>query len=217
MKIVVTGGAGFIGSHVADAYVKAGHRVVVIDNLSQGSPANIPKKAKFYKADIRDAKALGRIFRAERPDVANHHAAFISVTESVKKPEETFENNVMGTLNVILAFARSGGARGAKNAKKKFLFSSTGGAIYGNPKKLPADEFTLPQPLSPYALSKYVGEQTIAYYCGAYNIPYLIFRYANVYGPRQHPQGRSPRSGMNSAFWLLCEPGVFSAIKPPSY
>lgn len=125
MKIIVTGGAGFIGSHVADAYVKAGHRVVVIDNLSQGSPANVPRKAKFYKADIRSAKALDRIFRKERPDAVNHHAAFISVTESVKKPEETFENNVMGTLNVILAFARCGGARGGaarNNAKKKFLF-----------------------------------------------------------------------------------------------
>lgn len=183
MKIIVTGGAGFIGSHVAEAYVKAGHKVVVIDNLSQGSPANVPAKAKFYKADIRNAATLDRIFRKERPDAVSHHAAFISVTESVKKPAETFANNVTGTLNVILAFAKSGGK------KKKFLFSSTGGAIYGNPKKLPADEFTLPQPLSPYALSKYIDEQMIAYYCGAYGIPYLIFRYANVYGPRQHPQG----------------------------
>jgi UDP-glucose 4-epimerase len=183
MKIIVTGGAGFIGSHVADAYVKAGHKVVVIDNLSVGSMSNVPKRAKFYKADVRDANAMNRIFLKERPEAVSHHAAFISVTESVKKPEETFENNVMGTLNVVLAFARHG------TGKKKFLFSSTGGAIYGNPKKLPADESTLPQPLSPYALSKYIDEQMIMYYCDAYRVPYLIFRYANVYGPRQHAQG----------------------------
>ncbi len=183
MKIVVTGGAGFIGSHVADAYVKAGHRVLVIDNLSAGSRSNVPPKAKFYNADIRDEGAMNRIFLKERPEAVNHHAALISVTESVKKPEETFATNVTGTLNVLLAFARHG------RGKRKFLFSSTGGAIYGNPKKLPADESTPPHPLSPYALSKYIDEQTIAYYCDAYRIPYLIFRYANVYGPRQRAQG----------------------------
>ncbi len=185
MKIIVTGGAGFIGSHVAEAYVKAGHRVAVVDNLSEGSLRNVPKGARFYEADIRHAKTLANIFRKERPDAVSHHAAFISVTESVKKPEETFGNNVMGTLNVVLALAHSGGT----NAKKRLLFSSTGGAIYGNPKKLPADESTPPNPLSPYALSKQIDEEIIAYFCKAYGIPHVIFRYANVYGPRQHAQG----------------------------
>lgn len=185
MKIIVTGGAGFIGSHVAHAYIRAGHRVVVIDNLSKGSLANIPTKAKFYKADIRDANTLDKIFHKEKPDVINHHAAFISVTESVKNPEKTFETNVTGTLNVLLAFA----GISPRNAKKKFIFSSTGGAIYGNPKKLPASESTPPMPLSPYALTKIISEEMISYFCGAYGIQYLIFRYANVYGPRQRAQG----------------------------
>ncbi len=198
MKIIVTGGAGFIGSHVAEAYVRKGHRVVVIDNLSSGRRTNIPAGAKFYKADIRDARAMDKIFAAEKPDVLNHHAAFISVTESVKQPQETFAINVTGTLNLIVAFSKSGsragrsarGGRGGQGRqKKKMLFSSTGGAIYGNPKKLPATESTPPNPLSPYALSKRVDEQMIEYYCGAYGIEYVIFRYANVYGPRQREQG----------------------------
>jgi UDP-glucose 4-epimerase len=183
MKIIVTGGAGFIGSHVADAYHKAGHRVAVIDNLSSGKRINIPRGVKLHKADIRDAGAMNRIFKLEKPDVLNHHAAFISVTESVKEPQKTFAINVTGTLNVIMALAQSGAQ------KKKMLFSSTGGAIYGNPTKLPADEKAQAVPLSPYALSKYVDEQMIEYYCGAYGITYLIFRYANVYGPRQREQG----------------------------
>lgn len=183
MKVVVTGGAGFIASHVVDSYVGAGHKVIVIDNLSTGSRKNINPHAKFYKADIENAAAMDRIFRKERPDAVNHHAAFISVTESVKDPQKTFAINATGTLNVILAFARSG----AK--KKRFLFSSTGGAIYGNPHQLPADESTPPDPLSPYALAKQIDELIIAYFCRAYSISYVIFRYANVYGPRQRAQG----------------------------
>ncbi len=183
MKIIVTGGAGFIGSHVAEAYKKAGHRVVVIDNLSSGKRSNIPKGVKFHKADIRDEAAMNRIFKLEKPNILNHHAAFISVTESVKEPQKTFAINVTGTLNVIMAFAQSG------PQKKKMLFSSTGGAIYGNPKKLPADESTPPNPFSPYALAKLIDEQMIDYYCKTNDITYLIFRYANVYGPRQREQG----------------------------
>ncbi len=188
MKILITGGAGFIGSHVADAYIKAGHRVVIIDNLSSGSRRNLNPHAKFYKADIRDLPALMKIFKREKPDAANHHAAFVSVTDSVKKPRETFDINAGGTLNVLLAFEGSLRREGNLH-KKKFLFSSTGGAIYGNPKKLPADEATPANPLSPYAVTKLMDEEMIKYFCGAAGIPYLIFRYANVYGPRQHAQG----------------------------
>ncbi len=183
MKIIVTGGAGFIGGHVAEAYKQAGHRVAVIDDLSSGKRINIPRGVALHKADIRDSATMNRIFKRERPDILNHHAAFISVTESVKEPQKTFGINVTGTLNVILAFAQSGAQ------KKKMLFSSTGGAIYGNPAKLPADESTPPHPFSPYALSKQIDEEMIRYYCGAYDITYLIFRYANVYGPRQREQG----------------------------
>src|SRR5271170_2221118 len=140
MKILVTGGAGFIASHVVDEYVGAGHKVVVVDNLSSGSRKNLNPRANFYKADIRNPIALHKIFENERPDIVNHHAAFISVTESVKEPAHTFDINVRGTLDVLLAFAET------KSKPKKFLFSSTGGAIYGNPKKLPADEHTPPNP-----------------------------------------------------------------------
>ena len=180
MKIIVTGGAGFIASHVVDAYVKAGHQVAVIDNLSHGNRKNLNPRAMFYKADIRDPKALEKIFKKERPQAVNHHAALISVTQSVKEPRETFITNAEGTLNLILALANS-----SAKGKKKFLFSSTGGAIYGNPKKLPADESTPPNPFSPYALAKEIAEKLIAYHAKAAGMDYLIFRYANVYGPRQ--------------------------------
>jgi UDP-glucose 4-epimerase len=186
MKIIVTGGAGFIASHVVDDYIVAGHKVAVIDNLSSGSRKNLNPKANFYKADIRNLAALKKIFANERPDVVNHHAAFISVTESVREPEVTFGINAIGTLNVLLAFAD---AKSGSTKHKKFLFSSTGGAIYGNPKKLPADETTTPNPFSPYALTKQVAEMTIKYFCRERRIDYLIFRYANVYGPRQKAQG----------------------------
>lgn len=180
MKILLTGGAGFIASHVADAYIAAGHTVAIIDNLSSGERKNLNPKAKFYRADIRNLPALLKIFKKERPDAVNHHAAFISVTDSVKKPAETFEINAAGTLNVLLAAASA-------NAKK-FIFSSTGGAIYGDPKKLPATEATPPHPLSPYALTKLVDEELIKYFGEAYRLNYTILRYANVFGPRQKAQ-----------------------------
>jgi UDP-glucose 4-epimerase len=191
MKIIVTGGAGFIASHVVDAYILAGHKVAVIDNLSSGTRRNLNPNANFYKADIRNPAALHKIFANERPDIVNHHAAFISVTDSVKQPAETFSTNVDGTLNVLLAFAdaKSSRIKPATSGAKKFIFSSTGGAIYGNPKKLPADETTPPNPFSPYALTKQIAEETIRYFCGANDINYLIFRYANAYGPRQKAQG----------------------------
>lgn len=184
MKIIVTGGAGFIASHIVDAYIAGGHKVAVIDNLSSGTRKNLNPHANFYKADIRNLAALRKIFLNERPEVVNHHAAFISVTESVKKPDETFAINATGTLNVMLAFAGS-----KAHKQKKILFSSTGGAIYGNPRKLPADEATPPNPLSPYALTKEIDEKIIKYFAAANDIDYLIFRYANVYGPRQRAQG----------------------------
>ncbi len=188
MKIIVTGGAGFIASHVVDEYVRAGHAVTIIDNLSSGSRKNINPRASFYKTDIRNLPALRKIFENERPDLVNHHAAFISVTESVKEPETTFAINATGTLNVLLALADAPFSA-KRPKKKKFIFASTGGAIYGNPKKLPADETTPPNPLSPYALTKQIDEQLIHYFCGIAGMDYLILRYANVYGPRQRAQG----------------------------
>lgn len=186
MKILVTGGAGFIGSHVVDGYVRTGHKVAVVDNLLTGFRKNLNPKAKFYKADIRNLALMERIFRRERPEIVNHHAAIAEVVKSLRNPIPTFETNVMGTANVLLAFGKFG-----RGKKRLFIFSSTGGAIYGEPKKIPADEKTPAAPLSPYGLSKLLGEETIKFYARYYGFDYVIFRYPNVYGPRQNPKGEA--------------------------
>ncbi len=186
MKIIVTGGAGFIASHIVDAYIKKGHSVAVIDNLATGFRHNVNKKARFYEADIRDREAMERIFKKEKPEVVSHHAAIAEVMKSLRNPLPTLEVNVLGTTNVLLAFGMYGAG-----SHRKFIFSSTGGAIYGEPKKIPADENTPPLPLSPYGLSKALGEDVIKFYARQYKFPYVIFRYPNVYGPRQNPHGEA--------------------------
>jgi UDP-glucose 4-epimerase len=186
MKIIVTGGAGFIASHVADAYIAQGHKVVIIDNLLTGFRKNVNPKATFYKADIRDYAAMEKIFKKEKPEVVNHHAAIAEVVKSLRDPIPTLQVNVLGTTNVLMAFGKYG-----KGESKRFIFSSTGGAIYGEPKKIPADESTDTTPLSPYGLSKLLGEEVIKFYARQYGFTYLIFRYPNVYGPRQNPKGEA--------------------------
>lgn len=186
MKIIVTGGAGFIASHVSDAYIKAGHKVVIVDNLLTGFKRNVNPKARFYKADIRNLGLMERIFKKERPEIVNHHAAIAEVVKSLRNPIPTLETNVIGTTNVLLSFGKYG-----RGKEKKFIFSSTGGAIYGQPKKIPADESTPAVPLSPYGLSKLLGEEIIKFYSRQYGFDYLIFRYPNVYGPRQNPKGEA--------------------------
>lgn len=196
MKIIVTGGAGFIGSHIVDAYIRAGHRVTVIDNLSTGLKKNLNPKAKFYNADIRELKTIEKIFRREKPNIVNHHAAIASVVESLKNPIPTFETNVIGTANLMIAFGNYGIGK-----NKKFIFASTGGALYGNPKKIPADEEMEVTPLSPYGLSKLLGEEIIKFYSRYFGSNRLIFRYPNVYGPRQNPKGEA---GIVAIFsWLM--------------
>jgi UDP-glucose 4-epimerase len=186
MKVIITGGAGFIASHIADAYIKEGHKVVIIDNLSTGFRKNVNPKAKFYKTDIRDRAAIDRIFKKEKPEIVNHHAAIAEVVKSLRDPIPTLDVNVLGTTNVLLAFGNHG-----RGANKKFIFSSTGGAIYGEPKKIPADEATPAVPLSPYGLSKLLDEEIIKFYARQYGFDYFIFRYPNVYGPRQNPKGEA--------------------------
>lgn len=205
MKIVVTGGAGFIASHIADAYVKAGHRVVVIDDLSKGSRRNVNSKAKFYKADIADLAFVERIFKRERPEVVNHHAAIAEVGRSVRDPIPTLTVNVLGTANVLLAF----GHHGSGGTHRKFIFASMGGAMYGGPKRLPVDEAAPPDPLSPYGLSKLLAEETVAFYAKQFGFGHLIFRYANVYGPRQNPRGES---GIVAIFGSLMNAGKTPTI-----
>lgn len=199
MKIIVTGGAGFIASHVADAYIEAGHKVVIIDNLLTGFRKNINPKAKFYKADIRDRAAMGKIFKKERPEIVCHHAAIAEVIKSLRDPIPTLQTNVLGTTNLLLAFGNYG-----QGKNRKFIFSSTGGAMYGMPKHIPAAETEQPITLSPYGLSKHLGEEVIKFYARQFNFHYFIFRYANVYGPRQNPKGEA---GVTAIFAGLMKAG----------
>ena len=201
MKILVTGGAGFIGSHVVDRYVDLGHEVAVIDNLSTGFEKNLNAKAKFFKADIRELEKIYEIAGDFKPDVINHHAALAEVTKSIENPSDTLAVNVMGTANVLLA--------GGKASIKHFIFSSTGGAIYGDPVHLPADESCKPAPLSPYGLSKLLGENIIEFYARIYGLTYTIFRYSNVYGPRQNPGGEA---GVVAIFTNLIKSGTRPTI-----
>lgn len=181
-KILVTGGAGFIGSHVVDTYINAGHDVVVVDNLSTGRRENVNPAASFHEADIRDEK-LAEIFARERPDVVNHHAAQASVPLSVAWPAYDAEVNVLGSLN-LLEQARQHGVQ-------RVIYASTGGAVYGEPQYLPCDEAHPIRPLSPYGASKHAVEHYLQLYQQLHGLGYTILRYANVYGPRQDPHGEA--------------------------
>lgn len=182
MKILVTGGAGFIGSNVVDAYIEAGHEVVVIDNLFSGKLVNLNPKAKFYLMDIR-APEVRTMFAMEKFDIINHHAAQMSVPASVEDPAFDADVNVKGFINLLEA------ARATQ--VKKVIFISSGGAIYGEAKEYPTSEASQPVPLSPYAITKSVSEQYLAFYNHHYGLDYTVLRYANVYGPRQIPHGEA--------------------------
>jgi UDP-glucose 4-epimerase len=183
MRILVTGGAGFIASHVVDAYISAGHTVSVVDNLSTGFRRNLNPNAHFYNVDIRDAGKLEAVFRKEKPQIISHHAAVAEVVRSLIEPLPTYTSNVLGTINLLTLMARYKVAR--------ILFASTGGAIYGHPREVPADESNPITPLSPYGFSKYLGEECIQHYARWHGFDYVIFRYPNVYGPRQNPKGEA--------------------------
>lgn len=183
MNILVTGGAGFIGSWVAEAYISSGHDVLVIDNLSTGTPENISPNADFEKCDILDVKELERIIKSFKPEVINHHAAQINVRNSVSDPEFDARTNIIGTLN-LLDLSR-------KYGTSKMIFASTGGAIYGEPSRIPADESTIAMPISPYGASKLCAENYLSLYKRMYDIDFVSLRYSNVYGKRQNPSGEA--------------------------
>lgn len=183
MKILVSGGAGFIGSHIADAYIEAGHDVVVVDNLSTGRRPNLNPKARFYHADITDAEAIGSLMEKEKPDVINHHAAHVDVRRSMQQPVFDATENVIGSLTLIEASLRCGAA--------KFIFASTGGAVYGEPDRIPVDEDYPPNPLCPYGVSKLAIEHYLPILAGTGPMKWTILRYPNVYGPRQNPRGEA--------------------------
>jgi len=182
-KILITGGAGFIGSHVADGYLALGHDVVVVDDLSTGHRANVPERARFYQADLTDGAELARILEVERPDVVNHHAAQKSVRISVEDPAEDARINVIGSLRLLELSRRQGG--------KKGVFISTGGAIYGEADRIPTPEDYPAWPVSPYGIAKLSVEHYLFYYGDQFGLPYVVLRYANVYGPRQDPHGEA--------------------------
>lgn len=182
MKILITGGAGFIASHVADAYIDAGHEVVIVDNLSTGKTEFVNPKAKFIEMDITNKEAIQKIILEEKPDVINHHAAHIQVGYSVENPQFDAENNIIALLHIMEA---------AKQVPvKKVVFAATGGAMYGD-KQTPFDESMKELPLSPYGISKRAGELYLNYYHELFNIPFVSLRYSNVYGPRQNAHGES--------------------------
>src|SRR3989339_2245325 len=182
MKILVTGGAGFIGSHVADAFIEEGHDVVILDDLSTGFGKNINPKAKFVKLNICD-KEIADIFKQERFDVVNHHAAQMDVRRSVADPAFDANTNILGTINLLQCCI--------KTNVKKFMFASTGGAVYGEQNYFPADENHPTSPLSPYGISKLAVEKYLSFYNAQYGLNYTVLRYANIYGPRQNSKGEA--------------------------
>src|SRR3990172_9093311 len=173
MNILVTGGAGFIGSNIADAYIQAGHSVTIVDDLSSGVIGNVNPKAQFYKLDIQSPE-LERIFKENKIEVINHHAAQMDVRRSVADPQYDASVNILGMLNTL--------ELGVKYGVKKIIFASTGGAIYGEQDYFPADEQHPLRPLSPYGITKLATEKYLYYYKEVRGIDYIVLRYANIYG-----------------------------------
>ena len=182
MNILVTGGAGFIGSHVVDLYLEHGHRVVVVDDLSTGHRRNLNPRAVFYEADIRSPE-MSAIFEREKPEIVNHHAAQMDVRRSVAEPVLDADVNILGSLN-LLECARRGGVR-------RFVYISSGGAVYGEPEYLPCDEAHPINPICQYGASKHTVEHYLFLYRTLYGLDYAVLRYPNVYGPRQDPRGEA--------------------------
>jgi UDP-glucose 4-epimerase len=194
MRILVTGGAGFIASNLTDAYINQGHEIAILDDLSTGFRHNINAKARFYEVDIRDVAGVDRVFNEFQPEIVNHHAAQMDVRRSTRDPVFDAQCNILGSLNVILAAVRT--------KVKKFIYISTGGAVYGEVPEchLPPDEDYPVNPISQYGISKHTVEHYLFLYHRLYGLPYTVLRYPNVYGQRQTPHGEA---GVVSIFSLL--------------
>ncbi|HEY3418300.1 MAG TPA: NAD-dependent epimerase/dehydratase family protein [Armatimonadota bacterium] len=183
MRILVTGGAGFIASNVADAFINEGHEVAIVDNLSTGLAENLNPKARFYQVDMRDAEALGKVFAEFQPEAIDHHAAQIDVRKSTDDPVFDAQTNILGSLNLLRLAVKQG--------VRKIVYASTGGAIYGEPAYLPADEQHPVRPLCEYGISKHTVEHYLYTYGVNFDLHYTVLRYGNVYGPRQNPHGEA--------------------------
>jgi len=182
MKILLTGGAGFIGSHIGDLLIEEGYQLVIVDDLSTGKEANLNRAASFYHVGILD-EGLENVFSREKPDIVNHHAAQVNVRESVANPIHDLEINIRGTVHLL--------ELSLKYRVQKVIFASSGGAIYGEQIDFPAGEEHPLKPLSPYGVSKLAGENYLYYYRQNFALPAVCLRYANVYGPRQDPFGEA--------------------------
>ncbi len=182
MNILVTGGAGFIGSHVVDGFLDRGHDVTVMDNLCTGRMENVNPRAHFYLMDIR-AKEVTKIFELNRFDAVCHHAAQMDVRTSVDDPLYDADVNIMGSLNLLQNSANFG--------VQKFIFASTGGAVYGEQNVYPCDETHPNNPISPYGVGKLTVEKYLHYFSTEFGIRYTVLRYANIYGPRQNASGEA--------------------------
>ena len=181
MRVLLTGGAGFIGSCIAEHLLRGGHEVAVIDDLSTGKRENVPGGAEFYEADIRSG--CDEIFEDFRPEALCHQAAQMDVRRSVREPDFDADVNVLGTLRLLENCTERG--------VRKVVFASTGGAVYGEQHRFPAPEDHPLYPVSPYGVSKLAGERYLHYYQVQFGLPYVALRYANVYGPRQDPHGEA--------------------------
>jgi len=182
MRVLVTGGAGFIGSHLIDALLAAGHEAAALDDLSSGSPDNLPAGVKLFQVDVRDAAAVLKAVTEYKPDAIAHQAAQMSVSRSVREPRFDAEVNVIGLINTLDAAVATGAQR--------FVFASSGGVMYGDV-HTPAPEETPADPISPYGIAKMVGERYLKFYAREHGLACTALRYANVYGPRQNPHGEA--------------------------
>lgn len=183
MKILVTGGLGFVGSHIVDAYVELGHDVWILDNLSTGRMENRNNQAKLVLADITNPESVNNLFEQEKFDIVNHHAAQINVRVSVDDPTVDAHTNIIGGINIYEACVKHG--------VKKVIFASSGGAVYGEQEYFPADEKHKTDPMSPYGISKLTNEHYLNYYKNVHGLQHVIFRYTNIFGPRQNPHGEA--------------------------